>query len=775
MRRTLVVISLFVIVVGGCWAASNRSADDGPMDNADAFGELPDDVAIGTSTSGSPQLREPLPQADGDHFEAFDLLRNRPLAHRTTAAEQGASTWLDGAGLDFVRYVQGNHRRDWNLGASIDEEVTGAVIRGRNAKLTIPVTAPMDAEVMQMRVFNPAQWTNELTVEINGERVDALELESGWSTVSIDLRDVAVNAENDVGLDFSNLGRIEGTLSGGALAWARIGPGGADEGHNRPHDLTGHQGEMTLGAGQGLFWVSWIHDDALLELEIGAKPGCGPTIKVAVESGEGKVETILHEEIGVVAGRGEFQTTAINLPVSHSQVGRIELLHDADECESVELRRAALIRPGTIEGVPEDFKTPKYVVFWIIDTLRADYLPLHFETDVKAPNLKRLAAEGVSFETAYVQGTESRASHASLFTGKYPDRHRVLATGRVDPNLPILPHFFRDAGYTTGMLAANGYVSHLLNLDRGWDFYHNYIHEETALHAEFLVENGLEWIAGLEEEEPFFLYLGTIDPHATYRRHDDFIDLYEPADYRGRFRRHLSGEQLEKIKAGSKRPTEREKQRIINLYKNEITYNDYAFGKLRQALEDKGIWEDTLVVITADHGEEFWEHGSVGHGHNVHQEMVHVPLLFHYPRELPSGRIVRSGGEVIDIVPTIIDMLGEQPLEDRQGMSLLPTIYGEHGGYPAPALATQYRFQYGLQIRDWKLYLRSGSMRLYDRRTDPQEMTDIRADHPLASRWLQDSIGWFRAYRSEWDKSRWGVPNNVSEDFLELVSQANQE
>ena len=768
MRRNIAVASVFVVAIGGCWAASNHTADESSFEGADTMGEVATTSSTTEVMSGAPELAPPLPTAEGEHFEAFDLLQNRPLAHRTFATEQGRSVWLDGASADFVRYVQGNHRRDWNLGANIEGDKKGAAIRGREAQLTLPVAEPADAEVIEIRVYNPAQWTNDVTVEVNGSRADAIEVKAGWSTHFVDLSDVILRADNEVTFSFSNLGRIDGALSGGAVKWLRVGPKQESEEVPKPHGLPNEQGPMELESGQGLSWLAWMEDDASIELEFSAEPDCGPTVEVVVEKGAGEVETILGEVVGSVAGRGEFQTVALELPVDTSQVGRLDLVNDSPGCESIEIRAARLIRPGVVEGVPESFEAPNYVVFWVIDTLRADYLPLHFETNVQAPNLQRLADEGVSFETAYVQGTESRASHASLFTGKYPDRHRVMATGRVDPSLPILPHFFRDEGYQTGLLAANGYVSHLLNLDRGWDLYHNYIHEETALHAEFLVENGLEWIAGLEEQ-PFFLYLGTIDPHATYRRHDDFIGLYEPDDYQGRFQRHLSGEQLEQIKAGSKRPTDREKERIINLYKNEITYNDYAFGKLREALEEKGIWEDTLVVVTADHGEEFWEHGSVGHGHNVHQEMVHVPLLFHYPRELPEGRTVRSGGEVIDILPTIIDMLGQEPLQDRQGMSLLPTIYGEHGGYPAPALATQYGFQYGLQIRDWKIYLRSGSMRLYDRSVDPQEMDDVRADHPLASRWLQDSIGWYRAYRREWDKSSWGVANNVSAEFLEMI------
>ncbi len=773
MKRTIFLGCLFLVIIGGCWAASNRVATQGASDLTKSLVTPVDDSEADRTVSGAPELDPPLPTAEGEHRQAFDLMQNRPLGHRITVGPTGRSSWVDASQPDFVRYVQGNHRRDWLLESSVDgvddfPELVAAT-RGRSAELTMPAYDDGSAEVLQAAIFNPAQWDNAMTLRVNGDQAAVVTLEEqGWQIVEIDLNDVDIAADNTVGIEFSNLGRIQGSLSGGGLGWMRIGP--ADESADSgPHRSPEGQGPMHLDAGQGLSWTVWIHDDSLLELEVDAEAGCGPTVDIAVEGGGGEVEAVLTHQAELVAGRGQSQTTAMDIPVEESQVGRIDFfVDDSGECETIEIRRAELIRPGKPTSVPDDFKAPKYVLFWIIDTLRADYLPLHFETDVQAPNLERLADGGVSFANAYVQGTESRASHATLFTGQYPERHRVMATGRVDPQLPILPHFFRDEGYATGIIAANGYVSHLLNLDRGWDFYRNLIHEEVSLNAEYLVEHGLDWIDGVGGD-PFFLYLGTIDPHATYWRHDDFIGLYEPEDYSGRFQRQLSGKQLEKIKARAMTPTEREKERIINLYKNEITYNDHAFGEMRKALEEKGIWDDTLVVITADHGEEFWEHGSVGHGHNVHQEMVHVPLIFHYPRELPEGRVVEAGAEVVDVLPTVVEMLGMEALDDRQGMDLLPLIYGEHGGYPSPALATQYMHQYGLQIRHWKLYLRSGSMRLYDRRSDPQEMEDIRGDHPLASRWLQDSIGWFRAHREEWDKSTWGVANNVSDDFVELV------
>lgn len=772
MRHTIVGVIAVLLLIGGCWVAKDRSSVQDADPAQDVFAQQQQDEEDDEPVSGADKLDDPLPDLEGEHYEAFDLLVNRPLAHRSSVSDEGRSLWVVGGNYDFVRHVLGNHTRDWLLERAVEdaegEDGVVAGVRGSEGTFSAGAYAG-DAEVLEARVFNPAIDHNEMTVTINGEAVGTKKLDEGWQTVKLELPEEVVGDENEIFVRFSNLGRIDGALSGGGFDWVRIGPeksGDVDGPHSLPQT---QEGPLQLGAGEGLSWVVWWHDDASVQLEIEAEEGCGPRVEVETQDGQGGVEEVGAETLELVEGRGDVQTAAVSADVDSSEVARVHVANGPDGCDDVAINDARLMRPGTVDGVPDEIDPPKYVVFWMIDTLRADYLPIHFDIDVKAPNLKRLAEEGVSFEVGYVQGTESRASHATLFTGNYPDRHGVMAGGTVDPHLPIIPHFFQDEGYKTANLVANGYVSHLLNLDRGWDYYRNYIHEEAALDADSLLADGLEWVDGLDDADSFFLYLGTIDPHATYWRHDDFIELYEPADYQGRFQRQLSGHQLEDIKAGAKQVTDREKERIINLYKNEITYNDHVFGKMREDLEERGIWEDTLVVVTADHGEEFWEHGSVGHGHNVHQEMVHVPLMFHYPGGLPEGRTVRSGGEVVDVLPTLLDLLGVEAPDDRQGRSLLPTIFEEHGGYPAPALATQYQLQYGMQIRDWKLYLTGNGFELFDRSEDPLEMEDVADDHPLAARWLQDSVSWFRAHREDWQKAEWGVANNVSDQFLQLI------
>jgi arylsulfatase A-like enzyme len=177
-----------------------------------------------------------------------------------------------------------------------------------------------------------------------------------------------------------------------------------------------------------------------------------------------------------------------------------------------------------------------------------------------------------------------------------------------------------------------------------------------------------------------------------------------------------------------------------------------------------------MVVITSDHGEEFWEHGSVGHGHSVHQELVHVPLIVYYPPLIPKGTRVEAGVDVLDVYPTILEALGAKMPDGLQGKSVLPLIHNMHGGYPEPAVATQYLIHYGMQMQQWKLYLKRGDYELFDRDSDPLEKTDVADKHPLASRFMLDAMSYFRAHRKEWEKQSWGVPSKLEPGFLERIS-----
>lgn len=798
-----------------------------------------------------PKIAPPLRGLEGAHFSVYDLLVNRPLAHRIAFADTAPTLVVDATTPDFVRYIHGNHTKDWLLGAKLEKK-GAAGIKARKASLWVPALRADTDQQLRMRVYNPAKWKNRLSVKFNGKALEPAELEEGWQEVVFSVpAGSELRGDNQIDLAFSNMGRIKGKLSGGAIAWVELGPtrpdeiaeedtkseksdsekpqtdaagidtnakaqhaagdevvdneatkNGAESAENesakddvaekkagdeesdvetvslaaaalkKESSMPLKQGTLTVDAQSGMAWYVWVPENAQLALDLSAPEACGVDFGLYVEdpqseTGIKKATSVTRE---LVKGRGEEQKTAIDLSKWAEQVARVEL-RASDGCgpeQQVEIRAASLVVSGERPSVPEGVKPPKYVLFWMVDTLREDHLPLDFETNVKAPNFVKLAKQGAHFKLAYVQGNESRTSHAALFTGQYPNKNGLVGKGILRPKHYLFSEAIQDFGYQTGIHVANGYVSKTGGFGQGWDYYVNNLREGWGINADDITRHGLKWVSK-NADKPFFLYLGTIDPHVTYRAHEGITEQYEKTPYSGRYKNYISGKDLGAIKGGQK-VSKRDRTRIQNLYKGEITFNDKAFGDLRAGLEEAGLWKDTMVIITADHGDEFWEHGSVGHGHNIHQELVHVPLIMYYPRLIPEETVVSAGVDIIDIYPTILDALGAERPDDLQGKSLIPLIHHTQGGYPEPAIATQYLIHYAMQMQQWKLYLKRGSYEIYDRNADPLELKDVHTKHPLASRWLLDSMGYFRAHRKQWNKQTWGVASNVKPGFVDFIS-----
>lgn len=808
-RHILFASCLSLLLLAGCSAKSPDARSKLEAEGIESAQRgLPDETKS-EPASAKPKLDPPLPSLEGPHFAAFDLLVNRPLAHRVRMSEEGPTLIVDASTPDFVRYVHGDHSGDWMLDRTIDERAVAGV-EARKASIWLPAIEPDETDVIRLHLYNPAKWENTLEPRLNGQTLEPQKLVEGWQVVEVPTKG-ALASENALDLTFTNLGRIDGQLSGGAIAGVEIGPAApkaepADEqsepaadgakapegteqaqsgsssptGGEREDDrvppaellplsgLTMEQGALSLEGGDAASWYVWIVDDAQLDLELEAPETCGVELRLEADE-DGSTVELMRESRTLVKGRGTTQQTAFDLGEYDGRVGRLTLSAVEGCAEPVEVSRAQLVVPGEQPSVPTDVEPPKYVIFWMIDTLRADYLSLHFDSDVRTPELERLAENGASFRVAYVQGNESKTSHASLFSGMYPSKHGVVGRGSLKRHLELLPEAMSKAGYRTGAHVSNGYVSQPWGFVQGWDHYVNNLRDGWRIDGHSMAEHGANW-AKKNKEEPFFLYLGTIDPHVTYRRHKELIDRYDPEPYNGRYNAYLSGEELGKIKGGSVKVSERDKKRIVALYKNEIEFNDQALGKLRTSLEEAGMWEDTMVVVTSDHGEEFWEHGSVGHGHNIHQELVHVPILLYYPPLIPEGTVVDAGIDVLDLYPTIVDAVGGEVPEEVQGKSVIPLTHNVHGGYPEPTIATQYRIHYAMQMQDYKLYLKRGEYELYERKSDPLEMKNVSDQHPLASRWLLDAMGYFRAHRKGWDKRTWGVPSKVAPGFVEKVT-----
>ncbi len=335
---------------------------------------------------------------------------------------------------------------------------------------------------------------------------------------------------------------------------------------------------------------------------------------------------------------------------------------------------------GSAVELPEP--TRGYVLI-SLDTLAADHLGCYgYERDT-SPFLDSLAARGALFERVLVPYPSTLVSHVSMFTGLYPQEHGVYPPSKVlSPKIETLPERFAHLGFRTAGHTEGGFVSRHFGFARGFGEF-----DDTIVEADTDVERtfarGLEFLGGLEPGERFFLFLHTYSIH----------DPYDPPDpYRGLFWEGpppaglaTSGRHLGQINAGLKEIDAETVEYFRAMYDASIRYVDDVLRDFFAELGRLGLADQTTVVVTSDHGEEFGQHGRLGHT-QVYPESLRVPLVVAHPRDL-GGLRVADPVTGVDLAPTLYELAGLPPAEGISGRSLAPYLAGGAPAREAPAYA----------------------------------------------------------------------------------------
>jgi arylsulfatase A-like enzyme len=297
-----------------------------------------------------------------------------------------------------------------------------------------------------------------------------------------------------------------------------------------------------------------------------------------------------------------------------------------------------------------------------IDSLRADHLHAYGYERETSPNLDRLADEGVLFSNALSPSSWTLPSHVTLLTSIPPEAHRVrTARTRLDEAVTTLAETLRDAGYRTGAVVGGPFLRRVYGYDQGFEEYDESVvkrrkESHTGTNSPELVSRSLAWLRRWHESrerEPFFLFLHLWDVHYDYTPPAPFDTLFDP-DYEG----SATFEDFEdnpNVKPGM---DERDLEHLVALYDGEIRYTDDQLGRVLFALGKMGISDDTLVVVTADHGDEFLDHGGKGHTGRLFEEIVRVPLVIRLPGRVAPGRSIDAPMRLMDVGPTILGLLG---------------------------------------------------------------------------------------------------------------------
>lgn len=331
------------------------------------------------------------------------------------------------------------------------------------------------------------------------------------------------------------------------------------------------------------------------------------------------------------------------------------------------------------EPVPEAPPAPAGpdIVLVVIDTLRAQHTSLHGYERPTTPHLEALAARGTWCSHAYAQSPWTLASFVSMFTGLDPHVHRVgrddldaTRFGRLSASTPTLAGTLHEAGYATAAFLNNTFLAPEFGLQSGFDTYDyqgstNFSHRS----APDTVDAGVAWLS--EQDGPAFMVLHFMEPH---------LDYSPPDDIKGTFAKGPRPAQLDVkdqdpftlLQMGVIQPTDETREYVKALYDEEVLAADRGVGRLVEALAPR--WDRTALLVTADHGEEFWEHGGFEHGHSVYEEVVRVPLII-------SGGPIRQGVvdapvQLVDLYPTCLEML-RVPAPSGAGVSLFtPLVSG---------------------------------------------------------------------------------------------------
>jgi arylsulfatase A-like enzyme len=267
-------------------------------------------------------------------------------------------------------------------------------------------------------------------------------------------------------------------------------------------------------------------------------------------------------------------------------------------------------------------------------------------------------------------------------------------------------------------------------------------------------------------ENPFFMFMGTIDTHAVWVARKPWIDIYSPPPYSGPF-----AERGDPVALGFRPnsmgchviPSAKDIERLRAIYDSCVSYHDQQLGRLVDQLKSWGIWDQTMLIVTADHGEEFFEDMRCGHGGSLRDSLVRVPLLIHDPSRFPAGTIVEEGAEGVDIVPSILRALGQQTFDTAQGWPLENLAQGIGRGWPLPSYSSMYEYAHAIRIGRWKLRVGPyGVPVVNDFVDDPGETKDMTLVRPIERRMLTDNLGLFLAMRWQWKKLAWGTTTNIS-------------
>ncbi len=377
------------------------------------------------------------------------------------------------------------------------------------------------------------------------------------------------------------------------------------------------------------------------------------------------------------------------------------------------------------------------VLFITIDTLRADHVGCYGYKGVRTPNVDALAADGVRFDDAITPVPITLPSHTVMFTGTYPMYSGMhdFSANVLNAQQPTLATVLKDHGYQTGAVVAAAVLDSRFGLNRGFDFYYDHFDfsrlqesnlDEMERPGNLVADRTLEWLAtnagsvnSASRTKPFFFWMHLYDPHAPYRPPEPYATEYKSAPYDG-----------------------------------EIAFADSQVGRVIAWLKQHKLYDNTLIVLSGDHGEGLGEHGEQTHGFFIYRSTLHVPLIVKLPLASKQSTVSTSVSTV-DLMPTVLDALAVAIPSQVQGHSLLPLLKSATAAKSATELSTPRSSLYaetflprlhfnwselrGLQAGHYH-FIEAPKPELYDIAADPGELHNLFAEKKAVAGELRSKL-----------------------------------
>jgi arylsulfatase A-like enzyme len=412
---------------------------------------------------------------------------------------------------------------------------------------------------------------------------------------------------------------------------------------------------------------------------------------------------------------------------------------------ALRLRRLGLTTRPAIPTPGIALATRPNVVLFLTDTLRADHLGAYGHAAPTSPRFDAFAREAILFEQAWAQSGWTKPAVASLFTGLTPGAHRLEAFTAILP-APIRPlaRIFRDAGFRTAGFSGNPILNRRSGFNRGFRTWRDAY--ENGAEAASLVSSALGWLDA--EQGPFLLYLHTFEPHWDYRPGEEHWRPFRPKGPQP----YPLAVALDKALGD---PTAM--RWLRSAYEGEIHKNDAAFGALLDGLRERGLLDSSVVVFLADHGDEFQDHGGLGHATTLYQEELHIPLAIRLPGAARGGARDPQPIQQIDLLPTLLRLANLPAEPGVEGRDLSARVVkGAADAAPAEMLSEIHLLlprKAALRVGALKLIEnddlgrdpRTGSVsELYDLAADPHETVNLAGARPITAAYLRQRMAALR-------------------------------